>query len=294
MERGMRVSPASRAAGRAALCVGVSQYNSSPLQNSANDATDVAEALRGAGFRTQLLLEPDNRQLHEAVEEFAASLRPGGTAVFFFAGHGCQARKFAEQSVSPTQPLTRVPRSQAEDGTNYLIPVEEVEKDSARPGWSQLERSSSSFTPSFPAYLKRCALSAADVLAAMEKGRCYLNLIMLDACRNTSSRMARSSRSTPRGFTEMKPPVGSVLAFACAPGKTAADGSGRNGVFTARPHCASREPSARLTPGWRALSAERAAEIPHNARPGCRQNAARRGQGRLRGDAAGAGPVPQP
>ena len=81
-------------------------------------------------------------------------------------------------------------------------------------------------------YLKRCALSASDVLEAMAKHEAYLNLILLDACRNQPSRMMRSARNAPAGFSEMKAPAGSVLAFACAPGKTAADGTGRNGVFT--------------------------------------------------------------
>ncbi len=59
---------------------------------------------------------------------------------------------------------------------------------------------------------------------------------MLDACRNAPSRMERSARSAPAGFAEMRArkdgPVGSVIAFACAPGKTASDGPGRNGIFT--------------------------------------------------------------
>jgi len=102
--------------------------------------------------------------------------------------------------------------TQAEDGSNYLIPVEEVEKD---------------------IFLKMSALSAQHVLERLETRGCHLNLVLLDACRSKPSRMVRSGRCALMGLSEMKAPAGSVLAFACAPGKTAGDGGGRNGVFTA-------------------------------------------------------------
>ena len=84
-DRGMHVT-ADDGVSRAALCIGVSKYASSPLQNSANDAADMADALRSLGFQTTLLLEPSLTQMIDGVEEFAAALKPGGTAVFFFAG----------------------------------------------------------------------------------------------------------------------------------------------------------------------------------------------------------------
>ena len=85
-DRGMLVTPAGGASTHAALCIGISKYASSPLQNAANDAADVAAALRSVGFETTLLLEPSLKQMLDAVESFVAALKPGGTAVFFFAG----------------------------------------------------------------------------------------------------------------------------------------------------------------------------------------------------------------
>jgi uncharacterized caspase-like protein len=105
--RGMAVGPNAPAGTRVALCVGVASYASSPLRNSVNDARDMAAALRVVGFAVTLLEDPVLEQLLDAVEAFGAALRPGGVALFFFAGHGCQS----------------------EDGGNYLIPVEEVAKD---------------------------------------------------------------------------------------------------------------------------------------------------------------------
>jgi hypothetical protein len=81
-------------------------------------------------------------------------------------------------------------------------------------------------------YLKSGALSAQHVLDRIETRGCHLNLIILDACRSRPSRMVRSARSAPSGFSKMEAPAGSVLAFACKPGMTAQDGHGRNGVFT--------------------------------------------------------------
>ena len=71
------------------------------------------------------------------------------------------------------------------------------------------------------------------VLELMQDRGCRLNLLILDACRNKPSRMERGKRAGGlRGFRRMDAPEGTVIAFACAPGATAADGDGKNGVFT--------------------------------------------------------------
>jgi hypothetical protein len=105
--RGIKVTAASssssRAAERVALCIGVSQYASAPLQNTAHDASDVAALLRTVGFDATLLLEPSVKQMLDALEAFVASLRPGGTAVFFFAG---AAQRAAALPRYPSAPLT--------------------------------------------------------------------------------------------------------------------------------------------------------------------------------------------
>ena len=58
------------------------------------------------------------------------------------------------------------------------------------------------------------------------------NIIILDACRNNP--FARSwSRSTGgTGLAAINAPKGTFIGFATSPGSTAADGSGRNGIFT--------------------------------------------------------------
>ena len=73
-------------------------------------------------------------------------------------------------------------------------------------------------------------LRVGAVLAEMENRNSSLNMIFLDACRDNPFR--GFSRSTNRGLASMDAPSGSLIAYATAPGKEAADGDGRNGVYT--------------------------------------------------------------
>ncbi len=57
-----------------------------------------------------------------------------------------------------------------------------------------------------------------------------MNIIILDACRNNP--FERRFRSISGGLAQMDAPKGSLIAYATAPGKTAADGNGRNGLYT--------------------------------------------------------------
>jgi hypothetical protein len=55
-------------------------------------------------------------------------------------------------------------------------------------------------------------------------------MLILDACRDNP--FARSFRSSSRGLAQMDSPLGTLIAYSTSPGKTAADGSGRNGIYT--------------------------------------------------------------
>ena len=74
------------------------------------------------------------------------------------------------------------------------------------------------------------AVDASLVLRKMQSAENRLNIVLLDACRNNP--FARSFRSVERGLAQMDAPSGTMIAYATAPGMTAADGDGRNGVFT--------------------------------------------------------------
>ncbi len=80
--------------------------------------------------------------------------------------------------------------------------------------------------------LRHEALSAARALDMM-LDRTTLqstNIFILDACRNNPFRSFR--RSLSRGLTAMEGGINTYIAFATAPGSTAADGGGRNGTYT--------------------------------------------------------------
>ncbi|SLM27492.1 conserved hypothetical protein [Desulfamplus magnetovallimortis] len=76
------------------------------------------------------------------------------------------------------------------------------------------------------------AVNAGRVLGKMENAGNAVNIVILDACR--ANPFKRSFRVSERGLARMKAPVGSILAYATAPGSVAADGSGRNGLYTSK------------------------------------------------------------
>ena len=173
---------------RTALVIGNAAYESGPLRNPVNDATDVAAALQRLGFDVSLLRDAKMRAMEEAIETFSQKLRKGGVGLFYFAGHGLQVA-----------------------GENYIVPI------GARIGREQDVRFET--------------VQVGRVLGGMEDAGNDVNLIILDACRDNP--FARSFRSgAQRGLAVSSAVRGSLMAYATAPGKTAADGDGRNGVYT--------------------------------------------------------------
>ena len=98
------------------------------------------------------------------------------------------------------------------DGRNYLIPVEaqlkslnDVEYDCVRAG---------------------------RVLSKMEYAATDVNMIILDACRDNPFERSWSRSGSGKGLAFMGAPSGSLIAYATSPGNTAADGTGKNGLYT--------------------------------------------------------------
>lgn len=85
---------------RTALVIGNSSYSSGPLRNPVNDATDMAVALRKAGFTVVLKKDASLQTMEESIEDFGNRLKRGGVGLFYYAGHGVQV-----------------------NGVNYLIPI---------------------------------------------------------------------------------------------------------------------------------------------------------------------------
>ncbi|MCI0392042.1 MAG: SUMF1/EgtB/PvdO family nonheme iron enzyme [Acidobacteria bacterium] len=73
-------------------------------------------------------------------------------------------------------------------------------------------------------------LEIGKVTAEMEAADNGLNIVILDACRNNP--FTRSFRSPSPGLAPINAPSGTYIAFATAPGTTASDGEGENGLYT--------------------------------------------------------------
>ncbi len=74
------------------------------------------------------------------------------------------------------------------------------------------------------------ALDVDAVLDQMQAARSKVSMVILDACRNNP--FERRFRSTGGGLAQINAPEGTLIAYATAPGKVAADGEGGNGLYT--------------------------------------------------------------
>jgi hypothetical protein len=98
------------------------------------------------------------------------------------------------------------------------------------------------------------AVDVGFVLAQMEEAQNRLNIVVLDACRNNP--FARSFRSPSRGLATIDAPVGTLIAYATSPGRTASDGGGRNGLYTKELLTAMRTPGLRIEDVFKLVRAE--------------------------------------
>jgi len=86
---------------RVALVIGNSKYYKNPLDNPANDASDVSTSLRSLGFDVKTIINGTKQEMNKAISELSSRGSAGGVVLFYYAGHGIQ-----------------------KDGRNYLIPVD--------------------------------------------------------------------------------------------------------------------------------------------------------------------------
>ena len=98
------------------------------------------------------------------------------------------------------------------DGDNFLVPID------------------ASFE--YKEEVPDVCVSVASILRFMESSNNRLNIMILDACRN--SPFKSFSRSGEKGMVRVEAPTGSIVAYSTAPGKTASDGTQRNGLYTSK------------------------------------------------------------
>jgi uncharacterized caspase-like protein len=88
------------------------------------------------------------------------------------------------------------------------------------------------------------AVDIGALLEGLTKAHNPMNIIILDACRDNP--FATGIKTTGKGLSQMDAPIGTLLAYATAPGNTASDGSGSNGLYTENLLREMRAPQAKI------------------------------------------------
>lgn len=180
-----------------ALVIGNAKYeHAKALANPTNDADDVSRALSAGGWTVTAVKDAGVRDMLRSLREFCETAEGADAALVFYAGHAIEVK-----------------------GKNYLLPVDAALDESDGEDALPLE-----------------TLSLDKVLADLRGARIRLKTVVLDSCRDDPlTRSWLSSRSSGGGMAtveEKQLPEGTMLVFSTAPGRTAADGRGRNSPFT--------------------------------------------------------------
>ncbi len=77
------------------------------------------------------------------------------------------------------------------------------------------------------------ALNFDQILRKMATANNGLNIVILDACRNNPFARSWSRGEDEGGLAQISAPTGTFIAYATSPDRTASDGTGRNGFYTA-------------------------------------------------------------
>jgi uncharacterized caspase-like protein len=176
---------------RLALVIGNGAYGGhvGALANPTGDARAVAAALQRDGFDVDLRTDLDQKGMRRAVRRLGERLRAAGPGATGLFYYGGHGMAAA--------------------GENYLIPTDAniaAESDVAVEG-----------------------VPASGVLTQMQGAGGSVNIVILDACRNTP---ALGTRGGARGLARMDAPNGAFVVYSTAPGAVAEDGtSGSHSPF---------------------------------------------------------------
>lgn len=186
------LAAATHAERRVALVIGNSAYAESSLRNPVNDAHDMRERLLTLGFDQANIVYREDLK----TAQIGDLLR--------------EWRRKLEAGPDTVALVFYAGHGLQIRGENFLPTVDariEGEED-----------------------VPQQALKLADLMSVMAESKTRMNLVLLDACRNNP--YARGFRDATRGLAPERLPTGTLIAYATRPGSVAADGRGRNGVFT--------------------------------------------------------------
>jgi hypothetical protein len=168
--------------------------NVSQLANPANDAADVAAALKQSGFDVALQTDLDQAAMQEVAIRFARDARGADVALFYYSGHALQF-----------------------GGVNYLVPVDAVVHDEV-----DLRR------------MARADEILADLQQARNLRILVLDACRDNPFADELRRNGGQGRgiTVGRGLAKMESPEGTIISYATQAGRTADDGGGRNSPYT--------------------------------------------------------------
>jgi hypothetical protein len=130
-------------------------------------------------------------------------------------------------------------------GENYLIPVN-----------ANIQTENS---------LRRQAIAVQEMLDELNDARNELNIVVLDACRDNPFPWKRSGS---RGLQVVgNQPSDSIIVFATSAGSTAADGEGKNGLFTSHLLSNLKKPGLEVTEVFRLTMGDVASSSGNQQRP---------------------------
>jgi hypothetical protein len=186
------MSSAAHAEKRVALVIGNSAYQTVPkLPNPDSDARLMSDTLKSLGF-----------------------FLVGGSARLDLdkAGFDAALQEFRAQLVGADVALFYYAGHGVEThGLNYLVPVDAHPQDEA-----------DVFTQ---------MVSTSDILDGLEKSGTWINLVLLDACRDNPF-SGHGVRSKTGGLAQMPAPVGTLISFATQPRSVSIDGSDGHSPYT--------------------------------------------------------------
>jgi len=193
------VAPAE-AGKRVALVIGNNDYRNVPkLQKAVNDARTMGDTLKQLGFSVMVAENQTRQGFSQSLLAFDASVEPGDTAFFFFAGHGFEIA-----------------------GQNFLLPTD---VPAATEGQEELVRDAS--------------IMADRIVERLQNKGARTSILVFDACRNNPfERKGTRALAGRGGLAPMTTlPEGVFSIFSAGPRQTALDrlsddDTNPNSVFT--------------------------------------------------------------
>lgn len=176
-------SPMIETKDKYALVIGNNSYQETPLRNALIDAIQMKKFLRSKGFNVTFLQNGTTYSMRQKINQFINKLSSKSVALVYYSGHGTQEKVRKRKR------------------KNYLIPINNKRIRTLDD-------------------LEKYAISLDEIIDPMRNKNQGLNIVILDACRNSMLRSV--SRSLRRGLAPTKA-NGVFIAYATESGETASD-----------------------------------------------------------------------